>query len=118
IQAVAPLMRGQGGGTNVNVSSGTTRRLPVGIGPYAATKAALNTVTDVARAELADDGIAVSLVIPSITATEFHSVLRAGAAHIDGLPKSPPSDVAEAILRAIETAEPEISVWPKGSRPR
>ena len=42
-----------------------------GVGGYAATKAALNMLTAVARKELEPDGIAVSLVVPSITATEF-----------------------------------------------
>ena len=42
-----------------------------GVGGYAATKAALNMLTSVSRQELEADGIAVSLVLPWITATEF-----------------------------------------------
>jgi NADP-dependent 3-hydroxy acid dehydrogenase YdfG len=70
-QAVLPAMRAQGSGRIVNVSSGTTRMVPAGVGPYAATKSALNMLTAVGRRELEADGIAVSLVVPSITATEF-----------------------------------------------
>ena len=55
-------------------------------------------------------GIVVSLVYPSVTATEFHEVLRQGATPSRRLPFEPqtPESVAEAILRAIETGEAEI----------
>ena len=45
MQAVVPVMRAGGGGAIVNISSGSTRRVLPGVGPYAATKAALNTLT-------------------------------------------------------------------------
>ena len=44
---------------------------PPGIGPYAATRSAVNMLTLVSRKELAGEGIVVSLVLPSITGTEF-----------------------------------------------
>lgn len=109
MQAVLPAMRRQGGGSIVNISSGTSRMVLPGAGAYAATKSALNMLSQVARAEWAKDGIAVSLIQPSITETEFHQVLRAG--QVAG--KSPfaphtPELVAQAVLRAIETGEEEI----------
>ncbi len=55
----------------MNISSGTTRRVAIGLGAYAATKSAVNMLSAVLSEELADDGIAVSLLLPSITATEF-----------------------------------------------
>ncbi len=70
-QAVLPAMREQRFGRIVNVSSGTTRRVAAGVGAYAATKSAVNMISAVLREELAGDGIAVSLLLPSITATEF-----------------------------------------------
>jgi short-subunit dehydrogenase len=70
-QAVLPAMRARGSGRIVNISSGTTRMALPGVGAYAATKSAVNMLTAVARRELEADGIAVSLVLPSITATEF-----------------------------------------------
>ena len=115
MQAVLPIMRSNGGGAIVNISSGTTRRTIPGVGPYAATKSALNTLTDVARAELAGDGIAISLVVPAVVDTSFHDVLRAGKANVHGVPKCTPQQVAEAVLRVIETGEPEISVLPQPS---
>jgi len=80
MQAAIPLMRAAGGGSIVNVSSGTTQMAnPVGTAAYSATKAGLNMLSRAARAELADDGIAVSTVYPFVTKTEFHNKLRAGS---------------------------------------
>jgi len=110
MQAVVPLMRSNGGGAIVNVSSGSTRRVLPGVGPYAATKSALNTLSDVARAELARDGIAVSLVLPGVTETAFHDVLRAGSVNLSGVPKCSAEQVAEAVLQVIETGEPEVAI--------
>ncbi len=70
-QAVLPAMRARGSGRIVTISSGTTRLAMPGVGAYTATKSAVNMLTSVARKELEADGIAVSLVLPSITATEF-----------------------------------------------
>jgi NADP-dependent 3-hydroxy acid dehydrogenase YdfG len=109
MQAVLPVMRAGGGGAIVNVSSGTSRMVLPGVGGYAASKSALNMLSQVARAEFAPDNIAVSLVYPSVTATEFHDVLRAGQLAGGGrfTPHSA-EQVAEAILRAVQTGEPEI----------
>jgi len=112
MQAVLPVMRRQGSGAIVNVGSGTTRMVLPGVGAYAATKAALNMLSQVARAEFAPAGVVVSLVYPSITATEFHQALRAGA-RPDRRPPftpDPPERVAEAILHAVATGEPEITL--------
>jgi NADP-dependent 3-hydroxy acid dehydrogenase YdfG len=70
-QAVLPAMRAQQAGRIVNISSGTTRMVPPGVGGYAATKSAVNMLTLISRKELEADGILVSLVLPSITGTEF-----------------------------------------------
>jgi short-subunit dehydrogenase len=113
MQAVAPLMRAQGGGTIVNVSSNTTKMVLPGVGPYSATKSALNQLTATARAEWADDGIVVCLVHPSVTATEFHQSLRAGVMRGGGHIVPAPADVvAEAILEAIRTGAAETVVPP------
>jgi short-subunit dehydrogenase len=111
MQSVLPLMRSQGGGAIVNVSSNTSRMVIPGIGPYSATKCALNQLSATARAEWAADGIAVSLVYPNVTATEFHSALRAGTIRGGGhFVAQPPELVAEAILQAIRTGEADIVI--------
>jgi Short-chain dehydrogenases of various substrate specificities len=111
MQAVIPPMRKQGGGAIVNVSSMTSRMVLPGVGGYSATKAALNLLSQVARRELAPDGIVVSVVYPSVTATEFHQSLAAGGRVGGGswAPKPHSAEyVAEAILGVIGSGEEEV----------
>jgi short-subunit dehydrogenase len=110
-QAVLPAMRAQGLGRIVNVSSGTTRMARPGIGAYAATKAAVNMLTQVARQELAADGITVSLVVPSITATEFGGGrFQPGQQLRPGMIAHSAEYVAGVILRAMRTGEESIDI--------
>jgi NADP-dependent 3-hydroxy acid dehydrogenase YdfG len=119
MQAVIPIMRRHHRGAIVNVSSATTRMVLPGAGPYTATKSMLNLISDVARVELAPDGIVVSVVYPSVTATEFHRSLRAGGfAGRGGGPEPQPAEkVAEAIVGLIRSGEPEVSLAPSFDRP-
>jgi short-subunit dehydrogenase len=111
MQSVIPAMRRQGDGAIVNVSSGTTLHRMPGVGGYAASKAALNTLSSIARLELADDGIVVSTVFPRITDTDFHDSLRAGALRA-GAPKGhSPEQVAAVILDLVRSGE-EQAVLP------
>lgn len=116
MRAVIPGMRARGGGAIVNVSSGTSRLTLPGVGAYAASKSALNKLSEVARVELDSDGIVVSLVQPSITDTEFHDHLRAGrmSAQARAIVPDPPELVAEAILRAIKSGDPEVELQGRG----
>ena len=73
-QTVIPLMRAQGEGWIVNLSSATARLAPgppyrtagvaTSIGLYGATKAALNRITNAFAVELQDSGIRVNTVEP------------------------------------------------------
>lgn len=113
MQAVIPLMREQGGGVIVNVSSGTSKMTLPGVGPYASTKYALNAVTLTARQELAADNIRVGLVHPGITATGFHEHLANGAWSGRGerartMQAETSEAVAAKILEAVETEEAEV----------
>jgi len=117
-QAVLPAMRAQRSGRIVNISSGTTRMVLPGVGGYAATKAAVNMLSAVARRELADEGIAVSLVLPSITATEFAGGrFRAGQPARPGMVAHSPDYVGRVILRALRTGEERIDI-PHGPEQR
>jgi short-subunit dehydrogenase len=114
MQQVVPIMRSQGGGAIVNISSGTSRMVLPGVGAYAATKCALNQLSLTARAEWDADGIVVSVVYPSVTDTEFHQALRAGGfpggGRAGGFPAHPPEHVAASILHAIRTGEAEVII--------
>lgn len=71
MQAVIPLMRAQGGGSIVNVNSGTAFMTIPRYSVYAASKRALLGFSLTARAELEKDRIVVSEIYPFITATNF-----------------------------------------------
>jgi NAD(P)-dependent dehydrogenase (short-subunit alcohol dehydrogenase family) len=110
-QAVLPAMRAQGFGRIVNVSSGTTRRVAVGVGAYASSKTAVNMLSEVMRAEWAGDGIAVSLLLPSITATEFgNGMFKPGASPRPGRIAHDPGYVAGVILRLLRTGEDTFDI--------
>ncbi|HEY0719288.1 MAG TPA: SDR family oxidoreductase [Streptosporangiaceae bacterium] len=110
-QAVLPAMREQGSGRIVNVSSGTTRRVAAGVGAYASTKVAVNMLSAVLRQELAGDGIAVSLLLPSITATEFgDGMFTLGASPRPGMVVHRPDYVAGVVLRLLRTGEESFDI--------
>ncbi|GAC1655744.1 MAG: SDR family oxidoreductase [Herpetosiphon sp.] len=125
MQLVIPIMRQQGGGMIVNISSGVSKMYLPELGGYASTKYALNALTLTLRAELAADAIKVSIVYPGRTATDFgknsnsnQAITAPTASPSDGTqanrpsypgarPGLPPADtaelVAEKILEAIQT---------------
>jgi len=112
MQAVLPAMRHEGGGAVVNVSSATSLRVFPGLGGYSATKSALNMLSQVARIEFAGARVAVSIVYPSVTASEFHQHLRAGRllAGARTILPDPPELVSQAIVLAIQTGEAHVLV--------
>ena len=71
LQAVAPVMREQGGGTIINISS-VAGHIPVPfLTPYSATKFALNAIGKGARVELKRDNLNVLAVCPGYVTTDF-----------------------------------------------
>jgi short-subunit dehydrogenase len=73
-QALIPVMRDQGGGRIINVSSlGGRVAFPAG-GMYSASKFALEALSDVLRMELEAFNIKVSVIEPGPVTTEFFSV--------------------------------------------
>jgi short-subunit dehydrogenase len=71
MQAVIPHMRAQGGGSIVNINSGTAFMAVPQYSVYSASKRALLGFSLTARAELEKDRIIVSEIYPFITATNF-----------------------------------------------
>ncbi len=115
IQAVVPLMRAQGGGVIVNISSGTSKIPPERfranpVGPYASTKYALNAITLIGRQELAADNISLGVVYPGVTATNFYTSLAQGqqSAPAGSTSVESAESVAEKILEAVETQAAEV----------
>jgi short-subunit dehydrogenase len=118
MQACGPLMRAQGAGSIVNVSSGISFSALPGTGAYSASKAGLNQLSAVARAELGSEGIAVSTMYPFVTATEFTGSVRAGQEAASQLESShapqpqEPEQVAGAILALIKTGAEQADLVP------
>lgn len=71
MQAVIPVMRAQGGGSIVNINSGTAFMTVPQYSVYSSSKRALLGFSLTARAELEKDHIIVSEIYPFITATNF-----------------------------------------------
>ena len=119
MQQVIPVMKKQGSGTIVNISSGTSLMNIPGIGAYSSLKRALNAISLTAREELAADHINVSVVYPYITKTQFHNNLLNGARSMDENEHMPPFDepeaVAKKIMDAVISGDAEIYVhdWMK-----
>lgn len=113
MQAVIPIMREHGDGIIMNVSSMVSKMRIPGLAGYAATKSALNMLSDTARGELAEENIRVITAFPRMTATDFqrHSLgnqelrTRQRAPH-PSIPVDSAEHVAEKTLFAAEN-EPE-----------
>jgi NAD(P)-dependent dehydrogenase (short-subunit alcohol dehydrogenase family) len=110
-RAAIPLMRAQGGGVIVNVSSIVGHRSLPGGGAYAATKAAQISLTESLRVELSGTGVHACTVHPIGTDTEFAEVAaRASPGRKGGAlgPQQTAQAVARAIVRCARRPRPEV----------
>ena len=114
MQGVIPIMRKQGGGTILNVSSLVSKNYFPELGGYALTKYALNALSLTARQELASDKIVVSVFHPKMTATQFGQNARGekyhSAAGRPGMTVDTPEAVAEKMIQLIESGEAEAQM--------
>ena len=113
-QAALPIMRRQGSGHIINVSSVVGRRAVPYRAAYSATKFALGALSEALRVELTGSGIAVTLVYPiRTTETEFH---EAEVQKVPWRPTGPVQSaerVARAILSCVRRPRPEVyPYWP------
>lgn len=124
VNAALPYMREQGDGTVVNVSSVAGRVAASGMGTYAASKHALEALSDSLRVEVAPHGVDVVLVEPGPVDTGFvddsldyldfdgpyadvHDKVRYFVEEvIHGPLAAEPEDVAKKIVRAAESDNP------------
>ena len=74
-QAIHPIMKAQGGGTIVNISSLSARYSFNTISVYAASKAAVTSMTRSFAREWVADGIRVNCIEPAVVQTEFTAPL-------------------------------------------
>lgn len=118
MQAVIPLMRTQGGGSIINISSGIWFRPLPDSAAYSASKAALSALSGVARIDLAAANIAVSTLYPFITATDFVASIKAGRELAEKLEgpisalRQQPELVAAKVLELIHTGAEKADLVP------
>jgi NAD(P)-dependent dehydrogenase (short-subunit alcohol dehydrogenase family) len=98
IQHALPVMRRNGGGTIVNVSSDAAVEPYAGWGGYGSAKAALEHMSRILAAELDGSGVGVIVADPGDMDTELH---RAAVPDADASQLADPRDVAPALLRTI-----------------
>jgi short-subunit dehydrogenase len=115
MQLVIPIMRRQGGGVIINISSGTALMYLPNMGAYSAMKRALTNISLTAREELKNDNIVVSVLYPYITLTDFEKNTIKETAEIEeeqdyeGMPPPDTAEfIAEKILAGIKSGDAEI----------
>ena len=122
IQEVAPIMRKQGSGTIVNISSVVGRMGLPGSSAYTSTKFALEGLTECLRYELGQFGIKITLIEPGVIKTNFFSSMKKVESKSDPRYKeltekilsglkmmvemgTHPSEVAKVVIKAINDKE-------------
>ncbi|MBI2682569.1 MAG: SDR family oxidoreductase [Acidobacteriales bacterium] len=114
LQAVVPVMKRQGGGAIINISSVAGHIAVPYMSAYSATKHALNALSKSARLELKSHGINVLTVCPGYIRTDFSvnavkgsEIRRFGEQVRRGIP---PERVARAVLQGYLRGKREIVV--------
>jgi short-subunit dehydrogenase len=109
-QAVLPILRRQGSGTIVNMSSVMGRKAFARFGSYAVVMHAVSALSGALRQELRGAGIKVSVIHPALTATDL---LR--EARVDEMPPPfrhltplTPERVAKAVVAAVRRGKARV----------
>jgi short-subunit dehydrogenase len=117
MEVVIPIMKKEGGGSIINISSGTALMALPNNAAYSGAKRALAKISLVAREELKNSKINVSVVYPYITQTAFEintirdkSIKETPGEAESGGPQPPdsPEFVANIIVDGIKSGEAEI----------
>lgn len=130
IQATIPLMRKQGSGTIVNISSTEGISTAPGLSIYAASKHAIEAVSESLQGELAPFGIRVLRVQPGAMRTRFFSPESAVETPMSEPYKGGPVEMVQEYLHSIagkENTDPDAAAnriveavagggegWPEG----
>jgi len=122
IQEVAPIMRGQGSGTIVNISSVAGKMGLPGSPAYISSKFALEGLGECLRYELGMFGIKTTLIEPGVIKTKFFESMKIPDSKVDPKYKqltdnmlaglkmmmemaTAPSQVADTVIKAIHDKE-------------
>ena len=109
-QAVLPIMRRQGQGAIVNLSSVVGRKAFPRFGAYSSSMHAVSAFSDALRQELHGSGIRVTTVYPALTQTDFFSRFPKARMPVQFSHMKPlaPETVAQAIVRAVRKGSPRV----------
>lgn len=132
ISEVTPIMRNQGGGRVINMSSMTSRIYSPLAVAYAGTKGGMESATHCLRLELAPWNIHLSIIIPGFVETPAFDKARVSAEGLRNDPTNPylslmedmdtfaqsqlknaaaPEDVAEAVVLAATSEKPKQNYY-------
>jgi NADP-dependent 3-hydroxy acid dehydrogenase YdfG len=112
---VVPLMKVQGHGHIVNISSVAGRIVRAGNGVYSATKWGVNAFSEALRQEVFKENIRVTIVEPGLVSTEiFENVSEPKARqeaqkHLESITPLESEDIAAAVIYAV-TQPPHVNV--------
>lgn len=132
VHAVAPVMRGQGSGMIVNISSVAGRMGLPGSSAYISSKFALEGLGECLRYELGRFGVRTTLIEPGVIKTGFFDAMRIPASSTDpgykemtdgilaGLKMmvemgTDPADVAAVVMRAVHDGEKVLPRYTAGA---
>ena len=108
MRAAMPVMRKQGGGTLITISSGAAHNPLEGWSAYCASKAGAAMLTDCAHAEGAPDGLRVMGLSPGTVATDMQHQIKASGinpvSQLDWSDHIPPDWPARALLWMCSSA--------------
>lgn len=121
-RAVTPLMISRQSWHIINISSGAGRDVYVWGNVYHATKFAIEGLSKSIRMDLLDQHIKVSVIVPGMVDTNFHTVrcngdVEKGRSRLDWYQSLMPEDVADSILYCASVSDhiniSEIVITPK-----
>lgn len=112
--AAVEVMKRQGSGHIVNISSVAGRKVRETGGVYSGTKWAVNAISEALRMELLEDGIRVTVIEPGAVATELPTHItdeeaQQGMSRFAGIEVLQAEDIANAIAYCA-TQPPRVSV--------
>ncbi|MBX5468748.1 MAG: SDR family NAD(P)-dependent oxidoreductase [Thermoleophilaceae bacterium] len=110
-RALAPAMASRGHGHLVFVSSMAGKVASAGGAVYSATKFGLRGFAFALHEDLLDSGVGVTTVFPGFV-SEAGMFAEAGVTLPRGVGTVTPDEVAAAVIRGLETNQPEIDVAP------
>ncbi len=112
MQEAIPVMKKQGGGAIINISSGTALMSLPNMAAYSGAKRMLAGISLTAREELKKDRITVSVVYPYMTLTDFEkNTIKEEKREWEGKPRYPPDTaqfIAEKIVECAKNGEAEV----------